>query len=75
MTGADPTAELEAIRNLPLEKRYVWRIASALKWAFADCDDMNVDADRRTMSVEDFATRNHAITTARLTDSDPPCKP
>jgi len=29
----DPTAELEAIRQLPLEKRYVWRVASSLKWA------------------------------------------
>jgi hypothetical protein len=29
MQDADPTAELEAIRHLPLEKRYVWRVASA----------------------------------------------
>ena len=31
MQGNDPTPELEAIRQLPVEKRYVWRIASALK--------------------------------------------
>jgi hypothetical protein len=29
---SDPTPELAVIRQLPLEKRYVWRIASALKW-------------------------------------------
>jgi hypothetical protein len=38
MKGADPTPELEAIRQLPLEKRYVWRIVSALRWGFADFD-------------------------------------
>ena len=27
MQDADLTAELEAIRQLPLEKRYVWRVA------------------------------------------------
>jgi hypothetical protein len=51
----DPSPELEAIRQLPLEKRYVWRLASALKWGFADFDSVNVDADRQTMSPEDFA--------------------
>jgi hypothetical protein len=55
MQEADPTAELEAIRRLPLEKRYVWRVASALKWAFADCEDLNVEADKRTLTPEDFA--------------------
>ncbi len=55
MQDADPTAELEAIRLLPLEKRYVWRVASALKWAFADFDDLGVEADQRTLTPEDFA--------------------
>jgi len=55
MQGSDPTAELEALRQLPLEKRYVWRVASALKWGFADFDDLGVDADRQTLSPEDFA--------------------
>jgi hypothetical protein len=32
-------AVLEVIRDLPLEKRYVWRVFSALKWAFADFED------------------------------------
>lgn len=56
MTNADTTSELEAIRQLPLERRYVWRIASALKWAFADFDDLSVNADRLTLTTED-ATR------------------
>jgi hypothetical protein len=55
MQDADPTQELEAIRKLPLEKRYVWRVASALKWGFADFDDLGVDADKRTLTPEDFA--------------------
>jgi hypothetical protein len=55
MQDAAPTAELEAIRQLPLERRYVWRVASALKWGFADFDDLGVVADRQTSSAEDFA--------------------
>ena len=55
MQDHDPSPELEAIRQLPLEKRYVWRIASALKWGFADCDDLSVEADKRTLTPEDFA--------------------
>jgi hypothetical protein len=48
--ASDP---LEALSALPLEKRYVWRVASALKWAFVDFDSLNVKADRETMSEED----------------------
>ena len=55
MQGKDPTPELKAIRQLPVEKRYAWRGASALKWGFADFDDLGVDADRQTLSPEDFA--------------------
>jgi hypothetical protein len=55
MQDADPTTALEAIRKLPLEKRHVWRVASALKWGFADFDDLGVEADRRTLTSEDFA--------------------
>ena len=51
----DPAPELEAIRQLPLEKRYVWRVASALKWGLADCESMSVEADRQTLTPEDFA--------------------
>jgi hypothetical protein len=55
MLDADPTPELETIRQLPLEQRYVWRIASALKWGFADFDDLGVEADKKTLTPEDFA--------------------
>jgi hypothetical protein len=55
MQGSDPTPELDAIRQLPLEQRYVWRVASALKWGFADFDDLSVDADRQTLTPGDFA--------------------
>jgi hypothetical protein len=55
MQGSDPTAELETLRQLPLEKRYVWRVASALKWAFVDCETVNVKADKETLSPEDLA--------------------
>jgi hypothetical protein len=47
MQGNDPAPELEAFRQLPVQRRYVWRIASTLKWGFADFDDLGVDADRR----------------------------
>jgi hypothetical protein len=33
---------------------HLWRVASALKWGFADFDDLGVDADRQTLSLEDF---------------------
>ena len=32
-------AALQVVRDLPLEKRYTWRVFSALKWAFADFED------------------------------------
>jgi len=52
---SDATPALEGIARLPLEKRYVWRVASALKWGFADFDDLSVDADRQTLSSDDLA--------------------
>jgi len=54
MRGHDPAPELEALRQLPLEKRHIWRVASALKWGFADFDSLTVDADRQTLSPEDL---------------------
>jgi hypothetical protein len=53
MGGKDPGPAIEALAALPLEKRYVWRVASALKWAFADFDTVTVKADRQTLSPED----------------------
>ena len=45
---------VEEITGLPLEKRYTWRVASALKWAFADFENLNVVADRRTLNQVDL---------------------
>ena len=36
---------LKTLQDLPLEKRYTWRVLSALKWAFADFDDECVRLD------------------------------
>lgn len=55
MQDHDSSPELESIRQLPLEKRYVWRVASALKWGLADCESLSVEADRQTLTPEDFA--------------------
>jgi hypothetical protein len=55
MQGADVQPRLEALSKLSLEKRYVWRVASALKWGFADFDDVTVAADRDTLNPDDFA--------------------
>lgn len=56
MGHTDPNPAVAEIAALPLEKRYTWRVASALKWAFADFENLNVVADRRTLSQEDLDT-------------------
>lgn len=55
VSHSDVRPALAAIQAAPLEKRYVWRIASALKWGFADFDDLSVRADRDTLARADFA--------------------
>jgi hypothetical protein len=45
---------LQDISQLPLDKRYLWRVVSALKWAFVDLDDLSVVVDRKTLSPEDL---------------------
>lgn len=52
LQGKDTTPHIEEIAQLPLEKRYIWRIASALKWGFADFDSVYVPVDRKTLSAE-----------------------
>jgi hypothetical protein len=54
MQDRDTTPHLEEIAAIPLEKRYVWRVASALKWAFADLETVSVNVDRETLSKEDL---------------------
>jgi hypothetical protein len=53
--GADISPHMAEIAQLPVERRYVWRVASALKWAFADFDNVNVSVDRETLSQQDLA--------------------
>ena len=53
MQGQGLGPAVEELAALPIEKRYTWRVASALKWAFADFDTINVEADRQTLSPED----------------------
>jgi hypothetical protein len=55
MLGGDVDPPLREIAQMPLEKRYVWRVASALKWGFADFEDWNVAVDRKTLKPEDAA--------------------
>jgi hypothetical protein len=47
----DPASQLSAIADLPLEKCYVWCLASALKWAFADLETVSAEADSQTLSA------------------------
>jgi len=54
MSGQDTEPYLAALAALPLESRYVWRVISALKWAFCDLDTENAIADVRTLSEEDI---------------------
>jgi hypothetical protein len=51
--GESTEAALQAIADVPLQDRYLWRIASALKWAFADFDRVTAELDVRTMNNED----------------------
>ena len=54
MSGQDPDPYLAALDTLPLEERYVWRVISALKWAFCDLDTESAIADLHTLSEEDL---------------------
>jgi hypothetical protein len=53
--GRDVKPALDVIAALPLEQRYIWRVVSALKWAFADLDSEFLIADIQTLSPEDLA--------------------
>ena len=54
MQDQDTTQHMEEIAAIPLEKQYVWRVASALKWAFADLETVSVNVDRETLSEADL---------------------
>ena len=53
MSGQDTAPFVAALATMPLEDRYVWRVMSALKWAFCDLETESVIADLRTLSEED----------------------
>jgi hypothetical protein len=59
--GADISPHMAEIAQLPVERRYVWRVASALKWAFADFDSANVEVDGETLSPDDMAKVLHLL--------------
>jgi hypothetical protein len=54
MSGQDTEPFLAALAALPLEERYVWRVVSALKWAFCDLDTESAIADLHTLSEADL---------------------
>ena len=54
MSGQDTEPYLVALAALPLEERYVWRVVSALKWAFCDLDTESAIADLHTLSEADL---------------------
>jgi hypothetical protein len=54
LRDADPTQQLDEVASLPLGKRYIWRVASALTWALSDFDAVNVETDRATISQDDL---------------------
>lgn len=52
--GQDIQPHMAALAGLPLEDRYVWRVISALKWAFCDLETESASANRLTLSTEDL---------------------
>jgi hypothetical protein len=52
--GQDTAPYLAGLAELPLEERYVWRVTSALKWAFCDLETENVLADLGTLAEDDL---------------------
>jgi hypothetical protein len=64
--GRDVATALRGIASLPLEDRYVWRIASALKWALVDFNPGSLRADIKSLPPADLAkvrqlVRNRAM--------------
>lgn len=53
ITHQDLGPSLREIADIPLEKRYLWRVVSALKWGFADFDDLSISADWRSLDDEE----------------------
>jgi hypothetical protein len=66
---------MEALAAKPVEQRYTWRIASGLKWAFADFENLSIVADRRTLCQEDLDKLVDLLRHRRFSSacSWPPC--
>ena len=56
LQGQDPQPQLAALAAIPLEDRYIWRVISALKWAFCDFDSNSIRADLHTLPETDLQT-------------------
>jgi hypothetical protein len=61
MTGRGIDEAKKAVSELPLERRYVWRIVSSLRQAFCDFDKASLRLDLATMNADDFDTVMEAI--------------
>ena len=61
LQNRDTTPQIGEITALPLEKRYIWRIASALKWGFTDFDNVYVSVDRETLSEADLSKMSQLL--------------
>src|SRR5215469_14256714 len=59
--GRDVATALREIASLPLEDRYVWRIASALKWALVDFNPSSLRADIKSLPPADLATARQLV--------------
>ena len=58
---------VDDLKNLKVEDRYLWRVASALKWAFADFDSETVGADMSTIETDDDRKRLSELFAVRPT--------
>jgi hypothetical protein len=56
ITGQGREEAEKAIADLPMERRYIRRLASSLKRAFVDFDKSSIRTDLSTMKAEDFDT-------------------
>ncbi len=54
MTGQGRDKARETISELPLERRYIWRVVLSLRRAFCDFDRSSIRADLNTMDAKDF---------------------
>ncbi len=65
--GGQDTAPYRAgLAELPLEERYVWRVTSALKWAFCDLETENVLADLKSLAEDDIKLVAESIATRAI---------